>query len=533
MNKMRSWNKAVSAAGAVLVCLLMASPLAQAAPAADGTLPDYVIRELSHLEETYRILDIAANEVWPGWNNYREFPFLLKYPNNLKVLVGHPNPPAPFEKMPGLKVENMEVYADFSEVNTARVEYPRMAGGGPQAFGKTRDGRNVTTVMMDFMSTDILKKGGYGIVRMPFCVELQILCYIHELFHCFQNDHINIDKVGNLVLNPVADFDLYSTIEGYALLKAYEAKTPETARAFIKDFLAARYIKRTACMPEQQQKQESGDDLLEGTAVYSSVRTTEILARGYTTKQDLSKDKYYKGFKNTREILAAQLQQLKDSSEAVYDCKGKCYDYGCFQALLLRRYSPDWQADFSKKPMTLDKALAKLVGFDPKDTVDIARHEKRFREIYGFDKIKARTSEAIAKRDDAYHALMGRKGLSYVINLKELGVYADQIFPEVPQYKLGLITLCMEGLPAVKNEQFDLGRIAVPVEVNMLHHLKAVDTNPKAGAKPYTVKGRTADGATYENAVITTPLFTLKAPLVRIEESKDRVKFVILPVIRK
>lgn len=536
MNKMKRTNRNIIAAGVLLIGLLLAGQPARADQSPQTkTLPDFVVRELTHLGEAYRVLDITAKEVWPGWTNYRDFPFLFHYPNNLKVLIGHPNPPAPYEKMPGLKVEDKDVYVDFSEVNTAKCEYPLFAGGGPQQFGETKDGKPVETVFMDFMPADLITNApaGYGVTKVPFCIECQVLCYIHELFHCFQHDNIKMDRVGNLRFNPDAVYDLYSTIEGYALARAYEAKDPDQAKAFIKDFLAARHLKRKATMPEEQQAQESSDNLTEGTAVYSEVRTIETLARGYKTGLDLTKDKYYHGFKNAPQLLAAHLKSLKEVSEQTYDCGGKAYDFGCFQALLLQRYNPGWQSAFATKPSTLDKELAKMVGFDPKDSAAIAASEKRFREIYGSDKIKARVDEAIKKRDEAYVSIMSRQGLAYIINFKEIQVYENQVFQGVPQYALGLYHLYFKGLPAVKNDRFEISPISVPFLGDKLYYFKLIDPAPKAGARPYTVTGKTADGQTYENAVITTPLFTLKTPLVRIEESKDRVKIILLPVLQK
>jgi hypothetical protein len=91
----------------------------------------------------------------------------------------------------------------------------------------------------------------------------------------------------------------------------------------------------------------------------------------------------------------------------------------------------------------------------------------------------------------------------------------------------------MRGLPAVRIDGTEISPISVPVEGNHLHYFKVVDTAPKPGAPPYTVSGHPAGDSIYENAVITTPLFTLRTPLVRIEETKDRIKFAILPVLRK
>jgi hypothetical protein len=496
----------------------------------DKTLPDFVVRELRHLEETYRILDITAEKVWSGWTTYRDVPFLLKYPNDLQVLIGHPNPPAPFEKVPGLAVEGKDVYADFSRISTAGVAYPLIAGGGPLPFGTDKDGNPLMTVHMNFMSTDILKKGGYGIVPMPFCVELQILCYIHELFHCFQPGRVQTERVGNLMINPDAAYALYSTIEGKALVNAYRTAEAKEAEAFIRDFLAARMLKRKLGVPEMQRKQESMDDVMEGTAVYSEVRTLEILSEGFTTKMDLSKDPYYSGFRNAKALLAAHLEQLGRSAEVIYDVKGKCYDYGCYQALLLQRYEPAWQAAFSRGPSTLDGQLAERFPVEEKD---LPVYEQRFRELYGFEAIKARSDAAIKERDDAYRSLKDRRGKVYIVSFKEIGAYESQLLPDASPYALGLIHMHMKGLPAIRLDQTELSAVSVPVEGNQLHYLKIVDTAPKAGNPAYTVSGRSQGNSVYADAVITTPLFTLKTPLVRVEESKGRIKFIVLPVLQR
>ncbi len=497
--------------------------------AAEKALPDFALQELGHLAETYRILDVTAAKTWPGWSNYRDFPFVFGYPNGLRVLVGHPNPPAGFEKIPGVRVEDKEVFADFSQVNTTPLHFPMIAGGGPLPLGTTKDGKPVKSVIMTFMSPEILKKGGYGIVRAPFSVELQILGYIHELFHCFQESAIKMDRVGNLMMNPDASYAAYSEIEGLALAAAYTARTPDAAAARIRDFLAARMLKARAGVPELQQRQEASDDLMEGTAVYSTVRALEILGTGYKTELDLAREPYYSGFKNVESLKKAYLEQLRRSAAEVYDIKGKCYDYGCFQALLLERYHPGWQQVFAEKVTSL---AAELARYDPVGEQDLAAFEKRFAETYAFARVRARTAEAIRLRDDAYHALQARRGQVYIIDIKPILQYESQLYTDVPQYTLGLIHMYMKGVPAATAAETLISAVRVPIEGNQLYYLKVVDTGAKEGAAPYRIKGREKSEGVWEDAEIRTPLFTVKTPLVRIEQTPTRVKFVCLPVLQ-
>ena len=455
---------------------LAGGPFLGAVP--DRTLPDFVVRELTHLEETYRVLDITAGKVWSGWTNYRDLPFLLKYPNNLQVLVGHPNPPAPFEKISGLAVEDKEVYADFSQVNTASVAYPLMAGGGPLPFGTDKEGNPVMTVNMDFRSTDILKKGGYGVVPMPFCVELQILCYIHELFHCFQTDHVRTELVGNLLFNPDAPFALYSTLEGRALVNAYQASDPKESEACIRDFLAARTLKRKLSMPEMQQKQESMDDVMEGTAVYSEVRTLEILSEGYATKLDLSKDRLL--FR----IPERQGHPRRPSGTAE----------------ALRRRDLRRQGEMLRLrmlPGAPPPAIrSRLAGGLLQGALDPGRGAGQ--EVPGrrqgpvpltssgsgssTDTMPSRPGATTpSERDDAYRALMGRRGTAYIISFKEIGPTKARLAPTPPPYGLGLIHMYMKGLPAVRLDETEISPISVPVEGNQLALLQGRGYGPEGG----------------------------------------------------
>ena len=74
--------------------------------------------------------------------------------------------------------------------------------------------------------------------------------------------------------------------------------------------------------------------------------------------------------------------------------------------------------------------------------------------------------------------------------------------------------------------------VKVPCNTDQLYYLKVVDTDSRLRKQAYTVAGeRQADG-TYVNAVVTTPLFTLKAPKVRVKESGNRVKIQVLARVK-
>src|SRR4030042_3389452 len=100
--------------------LLLALSLAAAQDKAPE-IPDAVKIELLRIEETYSVLDQAAARVWPGWADYKDYPFLLNFENGLRVLVGHPSPPEGFVPVPALKAAGKAVHADVRKVEPLKL----------------------------------------------------------------------------------------------------------------------------------------------------------------------------------------------------------------------------------------------------------------------------------------------------------------------------------------------------------------------------------------------------------------------------
>jgi hypothetical protein len=285
------------AAFITLVLGVAAAPAAGPASTAGQTpaaLPPVVVNELKVLEETYRLLDVVAQKVWPGWTGYRDLPFLFEFENQLQVLVGHPNPPAPFAVVPGLTIGAHAVAADRSKMSAVKVEPPLIAGGGPNNFGTTADGTPVYTVRISVRSA---RSSGdaQDEDRQPPRTEEKVLIYLHELFHCFQRGRIQ-PRFGNLQFNPDADYATWSQIEGLALERAYKAADAATARERIKEFTVARALKRQS-MTDLQRNEESADDVREGTATYAQLRALEVIKPGgFTPGLTTAEDPYYHGF---------------------------------------------------------------------------------------------------------------------------------------------------------------------------------------------------------------------------------------------
>ena len=245
-----------------------AAPQSAPQSSASPVLAAAIVTELKALEETYALLDAVAEKAWPGWSGYREIPFLFQFENNLQVLVAHPNPPAPFQLVPALKIGGHMVAADVSKVTALQVEGFLTGGGGPNNFGTTADGKPVYTVHISLRAARTAEPAAK--VTVPPRTEEKILLYLHELFHCYQRGVIE-PPYGNLQFNPDADYATWSQIQGMALERATRETDPARARELIKDFVTARALKRQSMTPDQQ-GEESADDVREGTATYVMLR---------------------------------------------------------------------------------------------------------------------------------------------------------------------------------------------------------------------------------------------------------------------
>ena len=69
-------------------CFFVIAGKSYSTEASEYELPPAVQLEMQRIAETYNVLDQVAEKVWPGWVNYRDFPFLLHFENGLQVLFG-------------------------------------------------------------------------------------------------------------------------------------------------------------------------------------------------------------------------------------------------------------------------------------------------------------------------------------------------------------------------------------------------------------------------------------------------------------
>ncbi len=502
-----------------------------AVPGAD--LPEYLRVELTRILLTWDVLDKCAAGVWPGWTTYRDVPFLIEYPNGVKLLVGHPDPMDGFTPVPGLLLRGKAVLLDRRQQIALPIAPPVTGGGGILALGKTKP---VQTVSLKLSPADpkAPPAAGEG-ADSPLPPELkvssdgQILINIHELFHCFQRDVYRY-RFGNLRMNPVADYAVYSELEGIALEKAYLAADPAAAREFLLDFLAARDLKRKT-MTGREANQESEEELLEGTATFSEARVLEQLRSGYSFAiPEAAPDPYFHKFARADLFLEEKLDSLRKARRNSLDARMRSYSYGCFQALVLTRLSPAWRDGFFQSGKMMDQAIREHLA--PSEA-EMTAAGRRLEDRYSIAEIRARNGNEIRKRDEALAVIQARRGRTYIVNFKPTQEY---LAPKSrgKSYAVGLINIHPEGIERIQIRDVVFEGAASPIVQDQLFYIKWIDTEAKPGEKGYTLTfGKKEGEDIYIDAVLTTGGFTLRAPKIQVRETPERVKVTILAKLKE
>lgn len=491
-------------------------------------LPEVMKIDLKRLEETWNVLDRFAEKIWPGWDNYHDVPFRFSYPNGVEMLVGHPDPPDSFVLLSGVEVQGKKVYVDRHKEIPLEMKPPMGGGGGVLPYGKSEPITIVDLHISSYRDEETKEEKKASLPEeFRYAGDKQIITNIHELFHCFQRTVYRY-RFGNFRCNPDANYAVYAEIEGIALEKAYLEKDEEEAKKYLKDFIVARELKRKDLL-ERERNQESEDDLMEGTAVYSETMALQLMKKGYKPLISKENDPYFFGFRYVDEMLEQKLEFLREQRKISLDSRGKCYPYGCFQALLLSRFFPGWQENFFKEQKLLDQFLSENLPLTDEEKEKIAEGLKT---RYDFAEISERHTNRISQRDNAYEMIQARKGRVYVINFKPTGEY---LYPKGygESFKVGLINIYPEGIEKVEIQEVLFAGEKTPIIQDQLFYIKWIDTEASPGEKGYDVIFSRQEGEdVFYDAEVKTRGFVLRAPKIQIKDRQSRVKITVLSKIK-
>jgi len=393
--------------GVILVILSVSCQ--DRAPRPAAPLEPYIEAELFRLEETYRILDRYAEELWPGWTNYVKIPVKVNFPNGVVLLVTPSGAQPGFERIKGRVVSGKPVFVNRQNQTSVEVRPPLFAQMGRGGAGIELNMAEPDLPPLEAERSAALEARLKDESRpeTPFDLaplgssDSHILMYVHEHFHGHQSRFPRLQGAlpGDALLRRFevnAEYAAWSHIEGLALRRAYLESQDAAALDILKDFMVAREIKR-ALMPRGTAPAEARISLVEGTPSYVSLKTAMLL-RDASDKPglDRSKDPFFYNYAYVDGYIDNIMRKGMDvAASLTEDKRGRYYFYGAYQCFLLDRFAPGWKRDFFENERTLDSAMADLLKLSAAEKEEIRR---RLPARYGYDEILAFHENALKSK---------------------------------------------------------------------------------------------------------------------------------------
>ncbi len=120
-----------------------------------------------------------------------------------------------------------------------------------------------------------------------------------------------------------------------------------------------------------------------------------------------------------------------------------------------------------------------------------------------------------------------------MIDCKKTGQFLGTLAGRGKPQHMGLVTMYPEGFDTYRFDEVEIGAMSTPAETDQLYYVRVVDTQTRPGAAPYSIDGARQPDGTWKQAVVRTPLFTLKTPHVRIIEAGNLVKVQVLARVKQ
>lgn len=342
--------------------------------------------EKARLAEAIHLRQTLGDTVWPGWGTV-EIPFIV-YNEEYAFLVGYPDPPAGWLKMPQREPRGgpWEVTPDDT---FAGQPYYRQRLSDPERTPENFTvlvGERWVATMETHEYAEIAFYADFReelppLVRevFPYRLAWRLLMgeaekYVsgleHEAFHAWQGtvvperleaaEEINREE-GSYPWDEPALTSAWSE-EMDLLLQAVRAPSEAEASALARQFLARREARRAALgLSPVLVDYERQREWLEGLAKYAELALTKAAAvtPGYEPAPDLLGDPDFRGYAQSERFWSQQLSEA--SRTAGRSEETRFYYSGLAQAALLDRLTPAWQARAFEPGITLETLLQAAV----------------------------------------------------------------------------------------------------------------------------------------------------------------------------
>jgi hypothetical protein len=347
-----------------IIILISASALSNLGlPQPSTTVDQLSVIEKARLSEVLHLRKSLGDATWPGWSQ-ADIP-LIVYNEKYAFLLGYPDPPAgwkkvptleqrggAWEEVPGDQFEDQQYYrTQITDPNKTPQAFTVLVGERWVASFMTREYSQVTFYksfrqgLPPFVATLVPARLAWSLLLGK--TETHIAAFEHESFHAFEGM-----LAPSLLDESESMYDIeatypYDKIENAwyqemdALLKAAQAKTDAEATDFARQFLQLRSTRR-ARLSAAQVEWERLREWEEGLAKYAELEITRqaALSTTYMPLESLSQDKDFHNYRGQRSYWA---EQLKEAANSNISGDTRFYYSGNAIAVVLDRLMPGWK----------------------------------------------------------------------------------------------------------------------------------------------------------------------------------------------
>lgn len=340
----------------------------------------------ARLAEITNLRQTLGNAAWPGWGD-PDIP-LIAYNDAYAFLVGHPDPPPGWVKVPQQEQRGgpWQPVPDDTFYGETYYRQPLSAGVSPEAFTvrvgdrwvaslHTREAMHVTLAhqFRDMLPGGVRETLPYGLAAGIFLrnSDSYVGAMLHESFHAYQGlrvperlfaaERANVRSEGSYPSEEAAFVEEWQT-ELDLLQEAVRAGDGAETADLARQFLAQREARRTAAnLSDALISYERQREWLEGLALYNEL---EILRQAadddYWPVEAMAADPHFKDYDTFEQRWKQEVDQI--GRMAGNDGDGRFYYSGMAQAVMLDRLLPEWKAQIFGEDVFLEDLLAAAIA---------------------------------------------------------------------------------------------------------------------------------------------------------------------------
>jgi hypothetical protein len=479
--------------------------------------------DIIRIEELYHLVETLGDSLWPSFD-IRTIPIAINKENKQELLLNHPKPS-----------EHFEIFSNYNIDGQPVLIREGCTIFGPKGGGWATDIDGVLTAYVS-----VLQEGQ--------TTDDYLSTLLHECFHVFQRKFWKYTDKGFGELPGLdEEYSALLCLESRIIHDILTGGDKEEIGERSKMFVAVRQHRR-AKMPAEIIRTECREEFNEGTATYIQARLMELLAEsGGIQPLHQGKDPHYSGYAAASERYEQYLAEILPPDSTIITFFHAKYKIGMAQCLLLDRVRTGWKEELRSTDMSQFDLLSVEFSITDGERVALVQQAKH---KYGYKKMMAEQAELVSAQIVALRGYLeapGRRYRIYYGNIPE----PFKWIPKGPVHHVPnslareidekLTIPYPDGMPLMSSnmgpviwgggiERFEVGGMIfeskeVPVIFRM-GYLEWIDTEPAADSSDLLIKSTSVRDDIYDELVVITDGFELRALKARVLIS-DRIVHVI------